>query len=341
MGASARTLAVFAATMATLSSLITLTAGPALARGAGQALPGVRLTYVRHDQSLSADGTSVSGVACPAGTVPVGGGTAVADPRRERVVQAGFAASAVTRRIDGYQATVQVRGLARGHRVGLAVQVACLPATVLVLYTVHTVLLGGDGTSWWGAPCPSGTAPVGGGTTVADPRAEQVAQAGFHASALTRKMDGYLAMVQVRGLARGHKVGFAVQVACLPTTILVVYAVHTVLLGGDGTSWSGTPCPSGATPAGGGTAEVNPAIENVAGTGFHSTAGRFDGYQATVQVRGLPRRVQLPFAVQVACLTTATAPTYGPPVTVAVSRARAAAITAGGSQRPMPGTTWR
>jgi hypothetical protein len=54
-------------------------------------------------------------------------------------------------------------------------------------------------------------------------------------------------------------------------------------------------------------------MENVAQAGFHSTAGRFDGYQATVQVRGLPRRVQLPFAVQVACLTTAAAPTYGPP----------------------------
>jgi hypothetical protein len=313
MGASARALAVFATTVGTLSSLIVLTAGPALARGAGHARPSVMMAYVTHDQNLSANGTSVSGVACPAGTAPVGGGTAVADPRMERVVQAGFAASALTRRIDGYQATVVVRGLARGHTVGFAVQVACLPTTISVAYAVHTLLLGADGTSWWGAPCPAGTAPVGGGTAVADPRAEQVVQAGFHASAVTRRMDGYLAMVQVRGLARGHTVGFAVQVACVPATIFVLYAVHTVLLGADGTSWWGAPCPSGATPAGGGTAEVNPSMENVAQAGFHSTAGRFDGYQATVQVRGLPRRVQLPFAVQVACLTTAAAPTYGPP----------------------------
>jgi hypothetical protein len=315
MGASARALAVCATTVGMLGSLITLTAGPALARDTGQAPPSVTMAYVTHEQNLSADGTSVSGVACPAGTVPVGGGTVVADPRMEHVVQAGFAASAVTRRIDGYQATVQVRGLARGHMAGFAVQVACLPTTVSVLYAVHTVLLGADGTSWWGAPCPSGTAPVGGGTAVADPRAEQVVQAGFHASTLTRRMDGYLATVQVRGLARGHTAGFAVQAACLPATISVFYAVHTALLGADGTSWWGAPCPAGTTPAGGGTAEVNPPIQNVAGAGFHRTAGRFDGYQATVQARGLPRRAQQPFAVQVACLTTAAASTYGPPAT--------------------------
>ena len=313
MGASARALTVFATTVGTLSSLITLTAGPAVARGEGQAPPSMTMAYVTHDQNLSANGTSVAGVACPAGTLPVGGGTVVADPRVEHVVQAGFAASALSRRIDGYQATVQVRGLARGHTAGFAVQAACLPTRVSVLYAVHTVLLGADGVSWWGALCPAGTAPVGGGTAVADPRAEQVAQAGFHASALTHRMDGYLALVQVRGLARGHTAGFAVQAACLPATIVVFYTVHTVLLGADGTSWWGAPCPSGATPAGGGTVGVNPPTATVAGAGFHRTAGRFDGYQATVQVHGLPRRTQLPFAVQVACLTTAAAPTYGPP----------------------------
>ena len=43
MGASARTLAVFATTVGTLSSLITLTAGPALARGTGHAPPSVTM----------------------------------------------------------------------------------------------------------------------------------------------------------------------------------------------------------------------------------------------------------------------------------------------------------
>ena len=95
MSASARALAVFATTVGTLSSLITLTAGPALARGAGHAPPSVTMAYVTHHQNLSANGTSVSGVACPARTLPVGGGTAVADPRMEQVVQAGFAASAL------------------------------------------------------------------------------------------------------------------------------------------------------------------------------------------------------------------------------------------------------
>ena len=161
-----------------------------------------------------------------------------------------------------------VRGLARGHTVGFAVQAACLPTTISVRYAVHTLLLGADGTSWWGAPCPAGTAPVGGGAAVADPRAEQVVQAGFHTSALTRRIDGYQATVQVRGLARGHTVGFAVQVACVPATIFVFYAVHTVLLGADGTSWWGAPCPAGATPVGGGTAVANPPIENVAQAGF-------------------------------------------------------------------------
>ena len=167
-----------------------------------------------------------------------------------------------------------------------------------------------------GVACPAGTLPVGGGTAVSDPRMERVVQAGFAASALTRRIGEYLATVQVRGLARGHTVRFAVQVACVPGTIYVFYAVHTVLLGADGTSWWGAPCPAGTTPVGGGTAVANPPMENVAEAGFHRTAGRFDGYQTTVQVRGLPRRAQLPFAVQVACLTAAAPPTYGPPATM-------------------------
>ena len=43
MGASARALAVFATAVGMLSSLITLTAGPAVARAAGQAPPSVTM----------------------------------------------------------------------------------------------------------------------------------------------------------------------------------------------------------------------------------------------------------------------------------------------------------
>ena len=52
------------------------------------------------------------------------------------------------------------------------------------------------------------------------------------------------------------------------------------------------------------------------------------------------RPPQLPFAVQVACLTAAAAPAYGPQPRQPYPRV-AAAIAAGGRQRPMPGTMWR
>jgi hypothetical protein len=58
----------------------------------------------------------------------------VQNPLTEHVAQAGFAASAATGKADGYQASVQVSGLAKGASVRFAVQVACIPAATPPVY---------------------------------------------------------------------------------------------------------------------------------------------------------------------------------------------------------------
>ena len=205
------------------------------------------LAYAAYTRVLSANGISWSGVDCPAGTLPTGGGTAVQNPLIEHVAQAGFAVSPATGKVDGYEASVRVSGLAKGASVRFAVQVACVSsATTFVSYAVHTQVLSANGTTWWSVPCPAGTLPVGGGTGVQNPLIEHAAQAGLVASAATGRVDGYQASVQVSGLAKGASVRFAVQVACVPSaTTPVIYPVHTQVLPANGISLSGVDCPAG------------------------------------------------------------------------------------------------
>ena len=126
----------------------------------------------------------------------------------------------------------------------------------------------------------------------------------------------------VGGLPRGRMVRFAAQVACVPTTIFVFYATHTMQLPANGTSWWGCILLGRYHPGGGGTAVANPLSSTVAEGGFsYQHAGKFDGYQA--QVCRLPRRAQMPFAVQVVCLSAPGPPTYGPSVGSRAAVARA------------------
>ena len=319
-----RALARVIAVLGAVVLLLTLTAATA---GAGTTAPGVHavmapsgskgMVYAAHTRMLSANGTSWSEVTCPSGTLPAGGGTAAQNPRIEQVAQAGFTVSTATGKVDGYEASVQVSGLARGAHVRFAVQVACVPtATALAIYPVHTLLLSARGTSWWGVPCPAGTVPAGGGTAVQNPRIERVAQAGFMVGESAGKVDGYEASVQVSGLPRGTSVQFAVQVACVPAaTTDIIYLAHTLTLSADGTSSSGVTCPAGTLPLGGGAAVQDPLAEHVAQAGFTISAatGKLDGYEASVQVSGLPRGASVRFAVQAACIKAATPPVYGPP----------------------------
>lgn len=187
------------------------------------------LVYTTNTRMLSANGTSASGVTCPSGTLPVGGGTAVQNPQTEHVAQAGFVASAATGKLDGYGASVQVSSLPHGARVRFAVQVACVSsATTFVIYAVHVQVLSAHGTSSWGVACPVGTGPAGGGTAVEDPLTEHVTQAGFIVSATTGKADGYEATVQVSGLARDTRVELAVQAACIKAATAAVYGPSTL-----------------------------------------------------------------------------------------------------------------
>jgi hypothetical protein len=182
------------------------------------------LAYAAYTRVLSANGISWLGVDCPAGTLPTGGGTAVQNPLTEHVAQAGLVASAATGKVDGYQASAQVSGLAKGASVRFAVQVACVPAaTTPVIYPVYTRMLSANRINWVGVDCPAGTLPTGGGTAVQNPLTEHAAQAGFATSAATGKVDGYQASAQVSGLAKGASVRFAVQVACIPAGTPPVY----------------------------------------------------------------------------------------------------------------------
>jgi hypothetical protein len=83
--------------------------------------------YAAPTWTQSAAGTGSGEVACPAGTLPAGGGTAVENPLIEHVAQAGFH-TALAGRVDGYQASVRVSSMPRGHRAWLAVQVTCIAA---------------------------------------------------------------------------------------------------------------------------------------------------------------------------------------------------------------------
>jgi len=333
----------------TLGAVVPLLALTASAAGAAPTVPQGRVAraqpvanapvYAANIRVLSANGISWFGVDCPAGTLPAGGGTAVQSPLVEHVVQAGFAVSPETGKVDGYQASVQVSGLAKGASVRFAVQVACLPSVAtFVSYAVHTQVLSANGTTWWSVPCPAGALPVGGGTAVQNPLIEHAAQAGFVASAATGKVNGYRASVQVSGLAKGANVRFAVQVACLPLAIApVFYPVYTRMLSANGSSLFGVDCPAGTLPVGGGTAVQNPLIERVAQAGFAaSTAtGRVDSYQANVQVGGLARGTSVRFGVQVACIPAATPPVYGPP-----TKARPASVVAVQAMNTAIATNW-
>jgi hypothetical protein len=162
-----------------------------------------------------------------------------------------------------------------------------LPASV-VIYAVHRQALSADGTSTWGAACPAGAFPVGGGAVAGNPLVESVTQGGFETSRATGKFDGYGATVHVSGLPRRARVTFTVQVACVPAAVFVIYAVRTQLLPANGTSFWGVPCPAGAIPVGGGAMGQSPLVETVTQAGFHSSAdGAFDGYQAGVRVSSL------------------------------------------------------
>jgi len=221
-----------AAALGTLTALVTLTAGTASAARAPAGTAGHAsrtagrpaasgIVYAAQTQTLSANGTSRVSVTCPGGALPVGGGTAIQDPRTEQVLQAGFYASAPGH-MAGYQADVRVHGLRRGSQVKAAVQVACIPAPATVTYAARSQTLSANGTRLPSATCPAGELPVGGGTAIQDPRTEQVLQAGFRSGA-PGSVVGYQASVRVHGLRRGNKVKAAVQVACAPAPHPPVY----------------------------------------------------------------------------------------------------------------------
>jgi hypothetical protein len=311
-----------AAALGTLTALVTLTAGTASAASApaGTASHAPRtagrpaasgIVYAAHTRTLPANGTSRVSVTCPGGALPVGGGTAIQDPRTEQVLQAGFYASAPGR-ITGYQASVLIHGLRHGSKAEVAVQVACVPVPALVIYAAHAQTLPANGTSRVSVTCPGGALPVGGGSFVQDPRTEQVLQAGFYASA-PGHMAGYQADVRVHGLRRGSKVKAAVQAACIPAPATVIYTVHSQTLSANGTRLPSATCPVGELPVGGGTAIQDPRTEQVLQAGFRSPApGSVVGYQASVRVHGLRRGSKVKAAVQVACAPAPHPPVYGP-----------------------------
>ena len=227
-----RTALTRAAVLGALTALAILTGGTASAAtapggtashasGASGWPAASRIVYAAHTQTLSANGTSRASVTCPGGALPAGGGAAIQDPQTERVLEAGFYASAPGR-ITGYQASVLIHGLRRGSKVEVEVQVACVPAPATVIYALRSRTLSANGTRLPSATCPAGDLPVGGGIVVQDPRTEQVLQAGFRSGA-PGSVVGYQASVRVYGLRRGSKVKVAVQVACAPAPHPPVY----------------------------------------------------------------------------------------------------------------------
>jgi hypothetical protein len=210
------------------------------------------LVYIIHGQIIAADGTTLWGVACPAGTLPVGGGAITQDPRLENVTRASFHTNAATRKFDGYQASVHVSGLRRGGAVGFIVQVACMPAATPLVYRIRTQIFPARGHTGRGKACHAGICPAD--VAARGARTENVTQAGFHASAATGKFDGYQASLSLGTLPRGGKVRFAVQVACMAVQTPPVYGPRTPLsLTRRNTTWS-VACPAGTIPVAGGAA---------------------------------------------------------------------------------------
>ena len=99
--------------------------------------------------------------------------------------------------------------------------------------------------------------------------------------------------------------GLANRVARTPgINGLMVYAARAQALSADGTtSWLAT-CPAGFLPVGGGAIVQDPRREDVTQAGFHTNPAtrKFDGYQASVRVSGLPAGSAAGFIVQVACM---------------------------------------
>jgi hypothetical protein len=317
-----RTTLTWAAVLGTLTVLVSFTAGTASAatalawtashasRTSGRPSTSL-IVYAAHTQTLSANGTSRTSVTCPGGALPAGGGTAIQDPRTERVLQAGFYAG-TPGRITGYQASVLIHGLRGGSKVEVAVQVACVPVPAYVIYGAHIQALSANGTSRAGVTCPGGALPIGGGSFLQDPRTEQILQAGFYAST-PGHMAGYQADVRVHGLRRGSKVKVAVQAACVPAPATVIYAFRSQTLSANGTRLPSATCPAGEFPVGGGTAIQDPRTEQVLQAGFRSGApGSVVGYQASVRVHGLRRGSKVKVAVQVACAPASRPPVHGP-----------------------------
>lgn len=110
------------------------------------------------------------------------------------------------------------------------------------------------------------------------------------------------------GQALAGTTGLANRVAGTPgINGLMVYAARMQALSADGTtSWLAI-CPAGFLPVGGGAIVQDPRRENVTQAGFHTNPAtrKFDGYQASVYVSGLPAGGAAGFIVQVACMPTA------------------------------------
>ena len=318
MKAPKTTIAVMTA-VAVLSAQMAPGTGTAIAGTTGRAdhfvgAPGITgvVIYGARTQVLSANGATSWIVACPAGFLPVGGGAIIQDPRLQTVTQAGFHTNPATRKFDGYQASVHVSGLRARGKVQFAVQVACIRARTFIAYVTHGQIITADGTTLWGAACPAGTLPVGGGAIVQDPRRENVTQAGFHTNPATRKFDGYQASVHVSGLQADGAVGFIVQVACMPAATPLIYRIRTQVVPARGRPRQAKSCHAGICPAG--AIPQGARVENLTQTGFHThpATGEFDGYQASLNLSPVPRGGKVVFAVQVACMAVQTPPVYGP-----------------------------
>jgi hypothetical protein len=255
---TAKTTIVVMTAVAVLGTLIALGPGTALAgttrpasRAAGApCITGV-VIYVARTQVLSANGTTSWIVACAAGTLPVGGGAIIQDPRLENVTQAGFHTNAATRKFDGYQASVHVSGLQADSAVGFIVQVACMPTATPVVCRIRIQVFPARGRPGQEKACHAGICPVGAATTPGA-RIDNVTQAGFYASAATGKFDGYQASVSLSTRPGGSRVRFTVQVVCMAVQTLPVYGPRAQLFRAlRNTAWRIT-CPAGTIPVAGG-----------------------------------------------------------------------------------------
>jgi hypothetical protein len=213
------------------------------------------IAYVTRGLIITADGTTPWGVACPAGTLPIGGGAIIQDPRWENVTQAAFHTNAATGKFDGYQASVHVSGLPADGAVGFIIQVACMPAAARLIYRLRTQVVSARTRPIRARTCHAGICPAG--AMVGGAQVENVTQAGFHTNAATGKFDGYQAGVSLSTLPRGGKLFFGVQVACLAARTPPVYGPSAPPLPVRRISSWGVACPAGTIPAGGGAIVQN------------------------------------------------------------------------------------